>query len=282
MKFIITGSGGCVCTPKPLCQCNVCVEARKKGYPYKRCGCSLFLDDISLLVDTPEDIAIAINNADIKGIDNILYSHWDPDHTLGMRIMEQLRLEWLDYYDKIKPENPINIFAWADVMSDINQIRSKYGSLLDYYEHMGLIKRTIVDSYIEINDIRISFVPVQKSKSVSVFVFESNGKKLVYAPCDCVPFPNDNIIQNPDILIIGNTYIGNVLKNGRIITDNHPLHNELHSMSDIFKIVETMNIKNVIVTHIEEDWGKSYSDYLELEKQYTNLKFAYDGMIVEL
>lgn len=282
MKFIITGSGGCVCTPKPLCQCNVCVEARKKGYPYKRCGCSLFLDDISLLVDTPEDIAIAINNADIKGIDNILYSHWDPDHTLGMRIMEQLRLEWLDYYDKIKPENPINIFAWADVMSDINQIRSKYGSLLDYYEHMGLIKRTIVDSYIEINDIRISFVPVQKSKSVSVFVFESNGKKLVYAPCDCVPFPNDNIIQNPDILIIGNTYIGNVLKNGRIITEDHPLHNELHSMSDIFKIVETMNIKNVIVTHIEEDWGKSYSDYLELEKQYTNLKFAYDGMIVEL
>lgn len=282
MKFIITGSGGCVCTPKPLCQCNVCVEARKKGYPYKRCGCSLFLEDISLLVDTPEDIAIAINNADIKKIDNILYSHGDPDHTLGMRIMEQLRLEWLDYYDKIKPENPINIFAQADVMSDINQIRSKYGSLLDYYEHMGLIIRTIVDSYIEINDIRITFVPVQKSEAVSVFVFESNGKKLVYAPCDCVPFPNDNIIQNADMLIIGNTYIGNVLKNGRIITDVHPLHNELHSMSDIFKIFETMKIKNAIVTHIEEDWGKSYSNYLELERQYTNIKFAYDGMIIEL
>mgnify|MGYP000174278225 CR=1 FL=1 len=178
MKFIITGSGGCVCTPKPLCQCNVCVEARKKGYPYKRCGCSLFLEDISLLVDTPEDIAIAINNADIKKIDNILYSHWDPEHTLGMRIMEQLRLEWLDYYNKIKPENPINIFAQADVVSDVNQIRSKYGSLLDYYEHMGLIIRTIVDSYIEINDIKITFVPVQKSKAVSVFVFESNGKSL--------------------------------------------------------------------------------------------------------
>ena len=113
-------------------------------------------------------------------------------------------------------------------------------------------------------------------------MFESNGKKLVYAPCDCLPFPTDGIIENADLLIIGNTYIGNVLKNGRIITDDHPLHNELHSMSDIFKIVEKMNIKNVIVTHIEEDWGKSYLDYLELEKQYTNLKFAYDGMIVEL
>ena len=167
-------------------------------------------------------------------------------------------------------------------MSDVNQIRSKYGSLLDYYEHMGLIIRTIVDSYIEINDIRITFVPVPSERAVSVFVFESNGKKLVYAPCDCLPFPNDEIIQNADVLIIGNTYIGNVLKNGRIITDAHPLHNELYSMSDILKIAENMKVKNIIVTHIEEDWGKSYSDYLELEKQYTNLKFAYDGMIVEL
>lgn len=282
MKFIITGSGGCVCTPKPLCQCNVCVEARKKGYPYKRCGCSLFLEDISLLVDTPEDIAIAINNADIRNIDYIVYSHWDPDHTLGMRIVEQLRLEWLDYYDNIKPEKPINIFARPDVMSDVNQIRSKYGSLLDYYEHMGLIIRTIVDSYIEINDIRITFVPVPSSKAVSVFVFESNGKKLVYAPCDCLPFPTDGIIENADLLIIGNTYIGNVLKNGRIITDAHPLHNELHSMGDLLKIAGEMKIKKIIVTHIEEDWGKTYSDYLELEKEYPNLKFAYDGMIVEL
>ena len=35
MKFIITGSGGCVCTPKPLCQCNVCVEAEKRAIPIK-------------------------------------------------------------------------------------------------------------------------------------------------------------------------------------------------------------------------------------------------------
>ncbi|HHT47803.1 MAG TPA: hypothetical protein GXZ98_00720 [Firmicutes bacterium] len=113
-------------------------------------------------------------------------------------------------------------------------------------------------------------------------MFESNGKKLVYAPCDCLPFPTDGIIENADLLIIGNTYIGNVLKNGRIITDAHPLHNELHSMGDLLKIAGEMKIKKIIVTHIEEDWGKTYSDYLELEKEYPNLKFAYDGMIVEL
>lgn len=43
-----------------------------------------------------------------------------------------------------------------------------------------------------------------------------------------------------------------------------------------------MNIKSVIITHIEEDWGKSYNDYLELQKQYDNVKFAFDGMKVKL
>ena len=107
----------------------------------------MFLDDIYLLVDTPEDIAIAINNADIKRIDNIIYSHWDPDHTLGMRIMEQLRLEWLDYYDKIKPENPIDIFCTGrcGCLILIN-FEANMVHYLIITEHMGLIKRTIVDS----------------------------------------------------------------------------------------------------------------------------------------
>ena len=30
MKFIITGSGGCVSIPRPLCTCNICNELEKK------------------------------------------------------------------------------------------------------------------------------------------------------------------------------------------------------------------------------------------------------------
>jgi len=111
MKFIVVGSGGRVCTPKPLCQGEVCVQAREKGYLYARCGYTLYLEDAALLVDTPEDIAVALNNADIKSANSIMYSHWDPDHTLRMRIIEQLRLEWLDFYENIKPQNPITVYA---------------------------------------------------------------------------------------------------------------------------------------------------------------------------
>jgi len=121
-------------------------------------------------VDTPEDIAVALNNADIKTVDAIMYSHWNPDHTMGMRIMEQLRLEWLDYYDGIKPGNPITVYADAGVLEDINCIRNKFGPFLDFYEQkMGLINRRVFDKPLMINGIRITSVPIETNQSVSVF-----------------------------------------------------------------------------------------------------------------
>jgi phosphoribosyl 1,2-cyclic phosphate phosphodiesterase len=282
MKFIVTGSGGCVCTPKPLCQCNVCVQARKEGYPYARCGCSLYLEDIALLIDTPEDISVALNNADIRAVDSIMYSHWDPDHTLGMRVVEQLRLEWLDYYENIKPGKPISVYAQPDVMADINEIRGKYGSLLNYYEHMNLIKRHIVEQPLDIGNIKVTLVPVAQDKAVSVFAFESNGKKLIYAPCDCLPFPEHKVLFDADVFVIGNTFIGNILKNGKIITEAHPLRKELHSFEDALRIKEKLRANRLVITHIEEDWGKSLNDYSELEHKFTDVSFAYDGMSLEL
>lgn len=278
MKFIITGSGGCVCTPKPLCQCRVCTQAREKSYPYARCGPSLYLEDAALLVDTPEDIAIALNNANIRAIDNILYSHWDPDHTMGMRVMEQLRLEWLDYYDGIRPQNPIQVYAQADVLADINGIRSKYGPLLDYYEYMGLINRHSVGQPLTIGGVTISLVPVPVEKAVSVFVFEAGGKKLVYAPCDCVPFPEVEAVRHADVLVIGNTYVGDVLKNGKQIGEGHPLRRELHSLAGVLALTGRIDAKRIVITHIEETWGKSFDDYLALEKHHPNVTFAFDTM----
>lgn len=282
MKFTILGSGGCVCTPKPLCQCHVCVQAREKGYPYARCGCSLYLADISLLIDTPEDIAIALNNADIKSVNSILYSHWDPDHTLGMRIMEQLRLEWLDYSENIKPSNPITVYADTSVMQDLDGIRSKFGPFLSYYEYMGLIQKQTIQNSVEIDNIKITIIPVPVDKAVSIFVFESNGKKLIYAPCDCKPFPNNELLSGADILVVGDTIVGDVLKNGKTLSAENPLRQELHSFEDVLNIKEHLGINRVVITHIEECWGKTYDDYLALEKEYENVKFAFDGMIIDL
>jgi len=283
MNFIITGSGGCSPIPKALCQCKVCIEARRKGFPYARCGCSLYLEDISLLIDTPEDINIALNNCDITSLDYIFYSHWHPDHTLGLRIIDQIQIEWLDLYENIKPKNLIKVCATKSVMDQINGIRSPYGSFMDFYEHkMGSMQRQIVENSLKIDKIDITFLSVPLKDAITIFVFESNGKKVVYAPCDCKNFLKKDIIQNCDLLIIGETFIGDVLKNNVNIYPEHLLRNELYSIEDIVKLKEELKIKNVIITHIEEYYGKSFDDYRILEKKYENIKFAYDGMKIEI
>lgn len=282
MKFIITGSGGCVSTPRPLCTCNVCNEARVKGYPYARCGCSLFLEDIHLLIDTPEDITHALNHCNIKEITYLSYSHLDPDHTLGMRVIEQLRLNWLELSVNKKCTNPINVLALPNVLTDINAISTKYGPILDYYESLNLIKRKAVSKRTIINDVKITLVPANEEGTITIYVFEKDGKKLIYAPCDVKPFPTSKLFYNADYLIIGNTIIGNNLKNNFYLDQDNPLNQELFSLEEILELKAKYNIENLIVTHLEEDWGKSYDDYLNLEKEFISVKFAYDGMTIEL
>ncbi|KAA5805834.1 MBL fold metallo-hydrolase [Thermoanaerobacterium thermosaccharolyticum] len=280
MKFIILGSGGCTAIPRPLCKCKICKEAREKGKPYSRFGCSLFLDDLKLLVDTPEDIVHALNYANIQQVNSVLFSHIDPDHTLGMRVFEHMRLDWLQISEGKECSNPIDVFAMDHVMSDVNSIGSKFGSYLDYYENIrNIIKRKVVSDFVYLDDIKITFI---KANSATVFVFEQGKRKAIYAPCDVKPFPNNDIFTDTDIMIIGNTVIGEILKDGFILKENSSLRDELFSMNEIEQLRNEYGIKKVIITHIEEDWGKSYDDYLELQKQYKDIVFAYDGMTFEV
>lgn len=280
MKFIILGSGGCTALPRPLCKCKICKEAREKGKPYSRFGCSLFLDDLKLLVDTPEDIVHALNYAGIQQVNSVLFSHIDPDHTLGMRVFEHMRLDWLQISEGKECSNPIDVFAMEHVMSDVNSISSKFGSYLDYYENIrNIIKRKVVSNFVYLDDIKITFI---KANLATVFVFEHGERRVIYAPCDVKPFPNNDIFKGADIMIIGNTIIGEILKDGFILKENSSLRDELFSMNEIEQLRNEYGIKKVIITHIEEDWGKSYDDYLELQKQYKDIVFAYDGMTFEV
>ncbi|MCH4886203.1 MBL fold metallo-hydrolase [Acidaminobacter sp. JC074] len=278
MKIEIIGSGGCVSLPKPLCSCKVCEEARMKGRPYSRYGPSIFVHDINLLIDTPEDICHAINASSIKKIEAVAYSHMDPDHILGFRVFEQLRLNWFDVGLNIKCDNPINVYARAEVMEDLNKIQSKYGPYLDYYEKgRNLIKRQSLDKKV-FDQITMTLIPVG---GASVFVFEDKKHKVIYAPCDVKPFPDNELFFGADVMIIGNTVIGETLKDGYILPEDSFMRKELFDLDQIMDLKDRYDIHHVIMTHLEEDWGKSYDDYKVLENQYVGLSFAYDSMMID-
>ncbi len=281
MKIKILGSGGCVSTPRPCCNCRVCTEAREKGFPYARTGCSIYIEEMKLLIDTPEDINYALNNARVREVASVLYSHADPDHTMGMRVFEQLRMDWLGCSVGKKNDSTIEVVALPKVIEELREQKTFRGSVLDYYAWRGLV--TVNSGYsVEKGGIRIDLIPVDESEEVAIFVITQGDKKVIYAPCDVKPFPDNPTFNDADVLIIGNTIVGDILKEGFILEQDNPLREELFVMDEIIEIKKKYNIKHVIITHLEEDWGKSYDDYVELEKEYDGIQFAYDGMEVAL
>lgn len=282
MECVILGSGGCTSLPRPTCHCRVCNEARRKGAPYARYGCSLFCMDGKLLIDTPEDIAHALNKADVEAVEAIAFSHWDPDHTLGMRVLEQLRISWLDISVNDFHPLPIRVLALDGVMQDLLAIANAHGSYLRYYEWRNLARLEVVEHAITVGDIQLTLVPVEAKGRVTVFVLEQKGKRLVYAPCDCKPFPAHPLFEGADVLVMGDVMVGPTLKDGFVLQADNPLHLELYTLENAIAIKEKFAIKRLVITHLEEEWGKSYDDYCALEKQYDGVQFAYDGMRIVL
>jgi Metal-dependent hydrolases of the beta-lactamase superfamily I len=191
--------------------------------------------------------------------------------------MEQLRLDWLANSIGVECSNPITVASLPSIIKDLRCQGTKYGSALDYYESMHLINIQAFESF-DINSIHIDLVPVDDSAGVTIFVFTDGSHKVIYAPCDVKPFPENDIFMDADCLIIGNTIVGDVLKDGFILEKNNPLRDELFVLDEIVELKEKYNIKRVIITHLEEDWGKSHDDYINLQKQLDGIEFAYDGL----
>ena len=210
-----------------------------------------------------------------------MYSHCDPDHTMGMRVIEQLKMDWLAGSLGKKTDDPIEIASLPAVLQDIKKQGTRYGSAIEYYEAKGLVYTKEIRVF-EKDHILIELIPADEQEHVAIFIISSSGKKIIYAPCDVKPFPESEKFQGADVLIIGNTIVGDVLKDGFILDEDNPLRKELFTLDEVDAIRRQYGIQEVIITHLEEDWGKSYDDYKGLEKGLDSIHFAYDGLKVKL
>jgi phosphoribosyl 1,2-cyclic phosphate phosphodiesterase len=278
MKLTILGSGGCTVIPKPLCMCRVCREARKKGVPYARGGPSAFLHDINLLIDTPAEISILLNRCSIRKLDYLLFTHLDPDHVEGFRVVEQIALDFRTW--KTYPEKQVCLILPEQLYEPLRSIRSQYGPLLDFYLESGFISLSTFSDCIHFDDVSITAIPVDRGRQWSfVYVFESSGKKIVYAPCDIKPFPEHRPeVQNPDYFIVQPGIFETGLKHRFTYPPEHISRKTLYTFEQTLEIAEHISPAHVVFVHLEEYWNRSYDDYKALEKG--NITFSYDGMQV--
>ncbi|MFA4916972.1 MAG: MBL fold metallo-hydrolase [Syntrophales bacterium] len=268
--------------PRPCCQCHVCIEAREKGVPYARGGPAAFLHDLNLLIDTPADISSQLNRLNIREVQYLMLTHLDPDHIEGLRVVELITLDfrsWDAYRDK-----QITLLLPEDLLQHFRGIRSQYGSIADFYETGGFLKVESFERSVEIDGVRISALPVDRvNQTVFIYVFEKEGRKSIYAPCDIKPFPENNKeVQNADLLVIQPGIFEDGIKHDFRYPPDHISRTTLYTFEQTLELAERIRAKKIIFTHLEEYWGRSYDDYIHLKSEDGRISFAYDGIMVEV
>ncbi|MGD8512619.1 MAG: hypothetical protein PVG85_01610, partial [Deltaproteobacteria bacterium] len=95
--------------------------------PYERTGPSTFIHDENLLIDTPAEIAAQLNRSHIERIDYLLFTHLDPDHVEGSRVVEQITLDFRTW--QAYPDKQIRLILPDKLDNHLKDIRSIYGPL---------------------------------------------------------------------------------------------------------------------------------------------------------
>lgn len=278
MKWTILGSGGCAVIPKPLCRCRVCRRARISGPPYARSGPAAFLHDISLLIDTPAEIISQLNLTHIPRIKYLMFSHLDPDHVEGIRVVEQIALDFRSW--QAYPGKQINLVLPDLLQERLRSLNSQYGSILDFYESSGFLQTRIFREYTKIESVNVTAIPVDRGNQTAyIYVFEKADRKVIYAPCDIKPFPeNRPELYDADLLVIQPGIFEDNLKHGFKYPLNHVSRTTLYTFRETVDLSARLRVRRVIFTHLEEYWHRSYDDYCQLESMISGIKFAYDGM----
>jgi phosphoribosyl 1,2-cyclic phosphate phosphodiesterase len=280
MELTILGSGGCMVIPKPLCKCRICDEAREKGVPYERTGPSAFLHDENLLIDTPAEIAHQLNRSHIECIDYLLFTHLDPDHIEGFRAVEQITLDFRTW--EAYPDRHIRLILPEELNKRLGNIRSVYGPVIDYYEDQGFVQRTAFQDSIVIGDTKITAIRVDRGSQVSfIYVFERQGRKMVYAPCDIKPFPEyREEVQGADLLVIQPGIFEDGLKHDFAYPEDHISRTTLYTFQETINLARRVETDQILFIHLEEYWNRGHDEYGALEEEFDNVRFAYDGMRV--
>ncbi len=154
-----------------------------------------------------------------------------------MRIVERMYMFWLGkFVKKEKPAKKVKICALEEVMEDLRAIRNKHGSFFCFYERMGLIETLELKNGkpMKIRNLLITPLMVQSSPNEisTVFIIEEGSKKVIYAPCDSKPFPEGDLLREPDLLIVGNVFPEGPLKEGLFIPEGNVLRKELFSLKE--------------------------------------------------
>lgn len=277
MNLNLLGTGGVTPIPKPCCTCDLCVEARKNGITDYQTGPSMFIYDDNLLFDTPEEVRLQLNRENIQKVENVILTHWHPDHTQGIRVLEQINFNHI----REKTEGtPISVYIAERQLEAFKEFGC--GNMLSYYESKEIIKVIYLEHKkpIRLKNTVITPYYIEKTEGYYFLIEDKKGNKVIYAPCEYQELKVYEELEDIDVLIAHCLYFENKnIGSGVNYSDTED------SFEKMLLDSKKMNAKQIIITHIEEAFQLTVDELnKEAKKYYTgyNIKFAKDGYIIKL
>ncbi len=221
-----------------------------------------------------------LNRSRIRHIDYLTFTHLDPDHVEGFRMVEQITLDFRTWH--AYPEKQICLLLPEELSQRLPSIHSQYGPLVDAYENRGFIRRKTFESRVQIGPVSIDALPVDRGEQIAfVYVFQRASRRIVYAPCDLKPFPEHRSeVKRPDLLVVQPGIFESGLRHRFEYPVDHISRSTLYTFEETLELAARIEAKKVLFVHLEEYWNRSYDDYRAMESDV--FSFAYDGMQVEV
>ena len=278
------GSGGATTTPRPGCECRVCSEARVKGVPYVRTGPSVFVHGPDVLFDTPEEAKLQLDRAQIGNIAACFYSHWHPDHTMGRRVWETRNGDFRGWPREAKRQLVTDVYLPQQVAADF---RVYLGGMehLEFMQQRGWIRihelrdgESVLVGDVEITPFRLA------EDYVYAFELVERGRRLLLAMDELNGWVPPVELRGADLAVLPMGICEYDPFNGeRRLHQDHPVLRYEATFLETLEIVDQLEAKRVVLSHVEEVDGLGYDDLLRLPGVLgRELTFAYDGFVVEV
>lgn len=290
LTLTVLGSGGNSPIPTPTCRCRVCERARTEGVPHARHGNSLYIHELDAMVDAPEFVYENLERADVDRLDYLLLTHWHPDHSAGLRVVQSRSMERMfaeadhGLVDTARSNRP----TLVTTRRVYERTCVVYDGLRHFVEDVGFAATHFLDEEpLVVDDTRIEAIPYSLSGTddmdATAFLIEREGATVLLAVDDARYLDEAALPDDLDLAVFECGYFQETPDGTPILTDVDEtiLVDEL-THEAVLARAQRVGADRTLLTEIEHLYARTYDDFCELERQYDDVQFAYDGLTVEV
>jgi phosphoribosyl 1,2-cyclic phosphate phosphodiesterase len=288
VEIEVLGAGGATSVPRPFCNCRSCALARQHGAPHTRYGPSLYIHDLRLLVDTPEEIGIQLNRANIARVDVVLYSHWHPDHTAGSRVFESNYAVNSEFW-ALQPERHCTTIFLAERVARTFEQNHGLRTRLNYLQRGGVIIVQEIPAGGSVRYQEVTITPIDLEEDIACsFLLEHDGKRVLICMDETFCWTPPEALGKLDMVFMpAGIFEFHPLSDEHLIPAAHPILKREATFAQTLEMVRSLNTPRVVFLHLGHADQLTYDDYRLLEQRLSDradglprLQFAYDGLRV--